>query len=67
MDIVIVEKRVKIGDVDGQSIWAWEFFDAVRPTKIKEWCAKYGFTTPKFGVTFYVTIGANFKCHLWEV
>ena len=67
MDIVIIEKREKIGEVGNTTIWEWKFFDAVRSTKIKEWCVSRGFIIPKFGVNMYVELEQNFRCCLWEV
>jgi len=67
MDIIIVEKRVSIGEVNNQTIWTWEFFDAVKSTKIKEWCSSRGFIIPKFGVEMYVHLEENFRCRLWEI
>ena len=67
MNIVIIEKKVKIGEVGNQSIYAWEFFDAVQLTNVKRWCAERGFIIPKFGVTPYVELETYFRCQLFEV
>ena len=67
MDIVIIEKREKIGEIGIFPIWEWKFFDAVRGTKIKEWSLNRGFITPKFGVNMYVELERDFRCRLWEV
>ncbi len=55
MTIIIIEKRRKIGEVDGTDFFVWEFFEVMKESKIVKWCADRGFYLPvTYTIIYYL-------------
>jgi len=46
--VVVIEKRRKIGEIEGNDLFVWELFDVMTLLQLKEWCRDRGYSVPFF-------------------
>lgn len=66
--IVVIEKRRKIGELNGEDIFVWELYDVMRLSQVDEWCKDRGYATPNLSnknprYQFYRDLEAT----LWDI
>lgn len=60
--VVIVEKRRKVGEIEGSSIYVWEYYEAISPKYATGWFADRGFRIPSIrDIGFTTEIDYNFR------
>ena len=68
MEVIVIEKRRKIGEINGANIFVWEFHDLVKNTRLKKWCQDRGFSVPYIAhINEYVEIDVFFRCQMRDV
>lgn len=66
--IVVIEKRRKIGELDGENIFVWELYDVMRHSQLDIWCRERGYTTPYLSnLVNRNVVYSNLEATLWDV
>ena len=67
-NIVVIEKRRKLGEINGENIFVWELHEVMRISQFEEWCMDRGYTAPYLSEkTNRNLIDTNLEATLWNV
>ena len=69
--IAVIEKRRKIGEIEGTNIEIWELFDVMKFSQLKEWCQDRGYGIPIFTFSTTMTeqklqLSNDLEVSLWD-
>jgi len=67
-NIVVLEKRRKIAEINGENFFVWELFDVLKLSQLKEWCQDRGYGVPYLSdVVEKASLSVDLEASLWDV
>jgi hypothetical protein len=67
-NVIVIEKKRKIGEINGENLFVWELYDVIKRSQLEQWCKDRGYGVPYVSdKTDKAEIYYDLEISLWDI